>query len=124
MLAAIPLVNLTQVRRRRPVLMLAITGFLFFNLVTAFSPWFALTLVARLLAGVSAGLSWGLLGSYARRMVIDRLTGRALAVAMVGTLLALSIGVPLDTFTGSIIGLRGAFVSLRVVAALLLAAMS
>ncbi|WP_427929300.1 MFS transporter [Xylella fastidiosa] len=124
LLAAIPLVSLTQTRRRKPVLMLALAGFLFFNLVTAFSPWFALTLVARFLAGVSAGLSWGLLGGYARRMVVDRLKGRALAVAMVGTPLALSIGVPLGTFTGGIIGWRGAFVSLSVVAALLLVAMA
>ena len=106
------------------MLMLALARFLLFNRVTAYSPWFALTLVARFLAGVPAALSWGLLGGYARRMVADRLKGRALAVAMVGTPLALSVGVPLSTFTGGVIRWCGSFVSLSVVAALLLAAMA
>lgn len=121
LLAAIPLVSLTQTKRRKPVLMLALSGFLLFNLITTFSPWFSLTLTARFLAGVSAGLSWGLLGGYARRLVVERLKGRALAIAMVGTPLALSIGVPLGTFLGSSIGWQGAFFSLSVLSALLLA---
>ena len=55
--AAIPLTAATQGWRRRPVLLLAIDGFLAFNTVTAVSSSYALTLAARFLAGVSAGLA-------------------------------------------------------------------
>lgn len=94
LIAALPLTAWTQGWRRKPTLLAAITGFLVFNTVTAFSADYALTLGARFLAGVAAGLAWGILAGYARRMVVGRLKGKALAVAMAGTPIALSLGVP------------------------------
>ncbi|MFB4393599.1 MULTISPECIES: MFS transporter [unclassified Pseudomonas] len=110
MLAAIPLTIATQGWRRRKVLLVAIVGFLVFNSITAFSSNYWLTLAARFFAGVSAGLAWSLLAGYARRMVPVRQQGKALAVAMVGTPIALSLGVPLGTWLGTVIGWRSAFV--------------
>ncbi len=112
LVAAIPLTAATQGWRRRPVLLLAIAGLLVFNTVTGLSSDYALTLAARFLAGVSAGLAWGMIAGYARRMVAPRLQGRALALAMVGTPAALSLGVPLGTFAGGVIGWRAAFLAL------------
>lgn len=109
LLAAIPLTIATQSWRRRTVLLLTIIGFLMFNSVTALSSSYWLTLVARFFAGVSAGLAWSLIAGYARRMVIPSLQGRALAVAMVGTPIALSLGVPLGTWLGGFMGWRMAF---------------
>ncbi|WP_340617717.1 MFS transporter [Xenorhabdus entomophaga] len=109
LLAAIPLTAATRGWRRRPVLLLAIGGFLIFNTITALSSNYFLTLVARFLAGVAAGLAWGLLAGYARRMVPVSLQGRAMAVAMVGTPIALSLGVPVGTWVGNFIGWRGTF---------------
>ena len=109
LLAAIPLTIATQSWRRRTVLMLTIVGFLVFNSITAFSSNYGLTLVARFFAGVSAGLAWSLIAGYARRMVAPHLQGRALAVAMVGTPIALSLGVPLGTWLGGFMGWRMAF---------------
>jgi predicted MFS family arabinose efflux permease len=109
LLAAIPLTIATQAWRRRTVLLLSIAGFLVFNTITALSSSYELTLVARFFAGVSAGLAWSLLAGYARRMVSPRLQGRALAVAMVGTPIALSLGVPLGTWMGALVGWRTAF---------------
>jgi predicted MFS family arabinose efflux permease len=109
LLAAIPLTIATQSWRRRTVLLLTIVGFLIFNSVTALSSNYWLTLIARFFAGVSAGLAWSLIAGYARRMVVPRLQGRALAVAMVGTPIALSLGVPLGTWLGGIMGWRMAF---------------
>ncbi|MBX8543580.1 MFS transporter [Pseudomonas cichorii] len=109
LLAAIPLTIATQSWRRRTVLLLTIVGFLVFNSVTALSSNYWLTLVARFFAGVSAGLAWSLVAGYARRMVIPQLQGRALAVAMVGTPIALSLGVPLGTWLGGFMGWRMAF---------------
>lgn len=109
LLAAIPLTIATQSWRRKTVLLLTIVGFLVFNSVPALSSNYWLTLVARFFAGVSAGLAWSLIGGYARRMVVPQLQGRAMAVAMVGTPIALSLGVPLGTWVGGFVGWRMAF---------------
>ncbi|WP_322101913.1 MFS transporter [Paraburkholderia sp. J41] len=109
LLAAIPLTIATQGWRRRNVLLLAVVGFLVFNSITAFSSNYWLTLAARFFVGVSAGLAWSLLAGYARRMVPVRQQGKALAVAMVGTPIALSLGVPLGAWLGTAIGWHSAF---------------
>lgn len=108
-LAAIPLTAFTQGLRRKPTLVAAIVGLLVFNTVTGLSSNYWLTLAARFMAGMSAGLAWVVLGGYARRMVTDRLKGRALAIAMVGTPIALAVGVPLGAFIGAAVGWRLAF---------------
>ena len=113
--AAIPLVAATLGWRRRRVLLLAVLGLLAFNTVTAVSSSYALTLVARVLAGVAAGLAWGIIAGYARGMVPGPLQGRALALAMVGTPLALSLGVPAGTMLGGLVGWRLTFTALSLV---------
>jgi len=109
LVAAIPLTAFTQGVRRRPLLLGAIGGFLLANTITAVSASYGLTLAARFVAGVSAGLLWALTAGYAARMAPDRLKGRAIAVAMAGTPLALSLGVPAGTFLGAVIGWRACF---------------
>ena len=109
LLAAIPLTAATLGWRRRTVLLTAIGGLLTFNTVTAASSSFALTLAARFLAGVASGLAWGIIAGYARRLVTGPLQGRALALAMIGTPLALSLGVPAGTFVGGLVGWRATF---------------
>lgn len=108
-LAAIPLTLATRSWRRRNVLMLSILGFLLFNSITAWSDHYALTLLARFGAGMAAGLAWSLLAGYARRMVAPRQQGKAMALAMVGTPIALSLGVPLGTWLGAWLGWRATF---------------
>jgi predicted MFS family arabinose efflux permease len=110
LLAAIPLVTLTQGWRRRRVLMLAVLGFGVFNTVTAVSEHYTLTLAARFMCGVAAGLAWGVIAGYARRMVSVSQQGRAMAVAMIGAPLALSLGVPAGTWLGDLLGWRSTFV--------------
>ena len=109
LLAAIPLTALTRNWRRRPLLLIAIGGFAVVNSITALSDDYGVTLVSRFFAGVFAGLLWSLLAGYASRLVPEHLRGRAIAVAMVGTPLALSIGIPAGTLLGSVIGWRWAF---------------
>lgn len=108
-LAVIPMTIATRGWRRRNVLLLTIVGFLLFNSVTAWSSHYGVTLVARFFAGVSAGLAWSLLAGYARRMVAPHQQGKALALAMVGTPIALSLGVPLGTWLGGLVGWRSTF---------------
>ncbi|MGE8205914.1 MFS transporter [Heyndrickxia sp. NPDC080065] len=109
LVAAIPFAMFTSGYRRRPLLITSIMGFLVFNTITALSTSYALTLIARFFAGVAAGAAWGMIAGYARRMVPDPLRGRALAVAMVGTPIALTFGVPFGTLLGGLIGWRAVF---------------
>lgn len=109
LLAAIPLTASTQGLRRRPLLLAALAGFVVANTVTTFSASYVLTMAARFVAGVSAGLVWALLAGYAARMVPAHQKGRAIAVAMVGTPLALSLGVPAGTYIGNLVGWRMCF---------------
>lgn len=119
LLAAIPLTVITQGLRRRPLLITAIAGFVVANTVTAFSDSYFLTMSARFVAGIAAGLLWALLPGYASRMVPESLQGRAIAIAMVGTPLALSLGVPAGTFLGNLVGWRMCFGIMSVMALLL-----
>ncbi|EZP33432.1 MFS transporter [Pseudomonas sp. RIT288] len=109
MLAAIPLTIVTRSWRRRPLLLSAIGGFAIANSITAVSEWYWLTLIARLLAGIFAGLLWALLAGYASRMVAPHLQGRAITVAMLGAPLALSLGIPAGTLLGTLVGWRLSF---------------
>ncbi|MBB6559062.1 putative MFS family arabinose efflux permease [Acidovorax soli] len=120
LVAAVPLTTATQGLRRRPLLLAAIAGFAIANTVTALSASYAVTMVARFLAGVSAGLLWALLAGYAARMVPAHQKGRAIAIAMAGTPLALSLGVPAGTFLGHWLGWRMCFGAMSALALLLM----
>jgi predicted MFS family arabinose efflux permease len=109
MLTAIPMVKLTSHLPRRPLLIAAILGFALANSVMAWTDAYALMLASRFLGGVAAGLLWALLAGYASRMVAPQLQGRAIAVAMVGTPLAMSIGIPAGTWLSQLIGWRWVF---------------
>lgn len=109
LLAAIPLTVLTSGWRRKKVLLLAVGIFVVFNTITTVSSSYSLTLAARFMSGVAAGLAWGILAGYARRLVPADLQGRALAIAMVGIPIALSLGTPSGAWLGGILGWRVSF---------------
>lgn len=109
LVAAIPLVTMTRSMRRRPLLMAAVLGFALTNSVTALSDSFTLIMTARIVAGMAAGMLWALLAGYATRLVAPQFRGRAIAVAMAGTPLALSLGVPAGGWLGLAWGWRWCF---------------
>lgn len=120
LLAAIPLTSLTQGLSRRRVLLSTIICFVIGNTLTALADSVPLIMAARFIAGCAAGLAWGILAGYARSIVRPEQTGPAMAVAMVGVPLALSLGVPLGTFLGSLVGWRGSFLILSAIGVLLI----
>jgi len=120
LIAAIPITTATQGWHRKPLLLLCITGFLVFNTITALSSSLTLTIIARFFAGVTAGVLWGMTAGYARLMAPKSLKGRAMAVAMIGTPLALAFGVPVGTFLGTLVGWRLVFGIMSLLAALLI----
>ncbi|MFG2651859.1 MFS transporter [Streptomyces sp. NPDC048436] len=120
-LTAIPLTAATAGWRRKRLLLTAMAGFAAANTVTALSGEYSLTMVARFVAGVAAGLAWALLAGYARRLAPVHLQGKAIAIAMAGIPLALSLGVPAGTFLGKALGWRVAFLLMTVLTVVLLA---
>ncbi|MEU5640185.1 MFS transporter [Streptomyces milbemycinicus] len=119
-LTAIPLSAATAGWRRKRLLLTAMAGFAVANTVTAASTSYPLTMAARFVAGVAAGLAWALLAGYARRMAPVALQGKAVAVVMTGIPIALSLGVPAGTFLGEVLGWRVTFTLITVLAAVLI----
>ncbi|WP_405609447.1 MFS transporter [Streptomyces sp. NBC_01511] len=119
-LTAIPLTAATAGWRRKRLLLTAMAGFAVANTVTVVSTNFPLTMAARFVAGVAAGLAWALLAGYARRMAPVHLQGRAIAIAMAGIPIALALGVPAGTFLGQAFDWRVAFLIMTVLTVVLL----
>lgn len=117
--AAIPLTIATQTWERKTLLLIAVGGFAVVNTVTAYSTNYDVTLVARFFAGVFAGLLWSLVVGFAARMAPPNLQGKAIAIAMVGTPLALTIGSPTGAFLGHVLGWQYTFAMMSVLTLLL-----
>jgi predicted MFS family arabinose efflux permease len=120
-LAAIPVTAVLRGLPRRPVLISVLAGFALLDAVTAVSPWYPLTFLVRLLAGVMGGTLWSMLAGYAARMVPAWQRGRAIAVVLAGITLALSGGIPAGTALAGVLGWRACFGLLAGLALLLTA---
>ncbi|WP_067710829.1 MFS transporter [Nocardia yamanashiensis] len=119
--SAIPLSAATAGWRRKRLLLAGVAGFAVANTVTAVSLSYPLTLVARFVAGIAAGVVWALLAGYAGRLAPEALRGKAIAIVMAGIPLALSLGIPLGTFLGDAVGWQVTFAAMSVFAVALLA---
>ncbi|OKI99197.1 MFS transporter [Kitasatospora sp. CB01950] len=108
-LSAIPLVRATAHWSRKRLVLAAVAVLLVANAVTALSPSYPLTMAARIAAGVAVAAIWSELVGYARRLTPPALHGRAIAVTGIGIPLALSLGIPLGTWSGHLIGWRPTF---------------
>jgi len=122
-LVTLPAIAWTRSMRRKPVLFLALLGFLLMNVVVGLSGHLVLSYAARFIAGGFSGLLWGMLAGYARRITAPDRAGRALAVASIGTPLGLALGTPVGSWLGTTFGWRWAFgaLSLLTVATITLA---
>jgi predicted MFS family arabinose efflux permease len=108
-LTAIPLNAALKNRGRRTLLVSALITFALANAVIALVDNFAVILIARFVAGVGAGLIWSNLGGYAARLVPEQFRGKAIAIAMAGIPVALSLGLPLGTLLGRAAGWQATF---------------
>jgi predicted MFS family arabinose efflux permease len=122
-LVTLPAIAWTRSMRRKPVLLLALLGFLLMNVVVGLSHQLALSYAARFIAGGFSGLLWGMLAGYARRITAPDRAGRALAIASIGTPLGLALGTPVGSWLGATFGWRWSFgaLSLLTVATITLA---
>ncbi len=117
---AIPLISATMGWPRRRLLLLALAGYAVTSVVTGLSGYFALTLAARFVAGLFAGVLWAIIAPYARRMAAPHQQGKALTIALAGTPIALAIGTPVGTLLADLIGWRATFGVMTLLAGLVI----
>lgn len=109
LIAAIPLSIATRNWERRFLLISALAVFTIVNFLTAITSQYKLILILRFLVGMSAGLLWSIVAGYAARIVTPEYQGRAIAIAMAGTPIALSLGLPASAVLGQLLGWRIVF---------------
>ncbi|WP_336741460.1 MFS transporter [Aureimonas altamirensis] len=114
--AAIPVVALTGHIPRRQLYVVLLVSFAQFNAITAFSTSYALTLVSRIGAGLTAGVAWPVVVGFAIRLGQGKDVGRAVAITLAGSTVAMVAGLPLGSFLGSVFGWRTTYALLSVIA--------
>jgi predicted MFS family arabinose efflux permease len=97
----------------RKTLLLALTGVMGLSgAIVAVAPNYFLYMVGRALIGVVVGGFWSMSAATAMRLVPMHQVPRALAIFNSGNALATVVAAPLGAYLGSVIGWRGAFLSL------------
>lgn len=88
------------------------------NLFSAYATSFAVLLMARVLAGISIGGFFPIVGPLAGRLVPRPAVGRAISIIFGGVAVASVMGVPLGTLLGDATGWRSAFFVMAIGSAL------
>ncbi len=117
---AIPIISATLGWPRRRLLVIALVGYVVTSVVVALSPWVALTLVSRFIAGIFAGVTWGISAGYASRITPPAVRGRGMTIALSGGPLALAIGTPIGALIAEAVGWRAAFLVMAALTAVVL----
>jgi len=102
---------------RRSTLMLALGVFAVGHVIVALGSSFVLMLVARFLIALATGAFWAVANVVAARAAGPAASSRALGVVGSGAMLATVVGVPLGAFAGHLVGWRGPFWALAILAA-------
>jgi DHA1 family inner membrane transport protein len=113
MVIGTPLLVLVTLRLpRRTTLTLALVVFAVGHVLAALTGLFAVLLAARFLTAVATGAFWAV----SSLVAADAAGTRAIGVVQSGGMLATVLGVPLGSFAGQLIGWRGPFWALAVLA--------
>lgn len=113
--AAVPLTVLTARVERKRLLLIALSGYVVSNLISAFAPTFGIVCFGRAIGGGAHALLMSMVSAYAAHLVPKKLTGRAISFVFGGSSMGGVLGVP---GTAAISQLAGWRVALMVVAAL------
>lgn len=117
MVLGAPLMAMLTLRLpRRLTLMLALIVFAVGHVVVALGTGFEVLLAARFLTALATGAFWAIAGVVATQSAGPGMAARAMGVVTAGGMLATVLGVPLGALTAQLVGWRGAFWSLAVLA--------
>lgn len=94
------------------------------NVLTAWSPSFAVMILARVLVGIGLGGVWSLAGGLAVRLVPAAAVGPATSLIFSGVAIASVVGVPSGAYLGELVGWRAAFLAVGGLALLVTVAMA
>ncbi len=118
MIVGAPLMAMVTLRLpRRVTLALALGVFAFGHVVVALTESFPVLLVARFLTALATGAFWAVASVVAAATAGGSSSSHALGIVLGGGMLANVLGVPLGAFAGQILGWRGAFWGLAILAA-------
>ncbi|MFC5824072.1 MFS transporter [Nonomuraea insulae] len=117
MIIGAPLMAMLTLRLpTRLTLMLALGVFAAGHLIVAVGSSFALLLAARFVTALATGAFWAVANVAASRAAGPAASSRALGLVGAGGMLANVVGVPLGAFAGQLVGWRGPFWALAVLA--------
>ncbi|MGC5172739.1 MFS transporter [Microbacterium sp. DT81.1] len=115
-IVTVPAISLTRGFRRKPLLLISVSGLILSNALTAAAPDVAAALVSRFVAGSFAGIIWGMLAAYAIRISPPARSGLALSIMSIGAPLGFAFGTPLGAFIGGLTDWRWSFAGLSLLA--------
>ncbi len=116
---AIPLVSATLAVNRKALLIALLVGFAASNIVVGLTTSYSITVGARILGGICAGVMWPMIAAYGTRLVPEHEHGKAITVIMSGNTLGISIGLPVMAVIGANFGWRSVFLVLGLVVAVI-----
>ncbi|WP_291799317.1 MFS transporter [Brevibacterium sp.] len=102
--------------QRRLTLTLALLVFALGHIIAALTSVFPLILGARFLTALATGAFWAVAAVVASKAAGARLASTAMGIVLGGGMLANALGVPLGSFAGQVLGWRGPFWALAVLA--------
>ncbi|GAC66959.1 putative major facilitator superfamily transporter [Gordonia soli NBRC 108243] len=114
---SVPLTVATRRVARKPLIVTTVSAYLVSNVMIALAPTFAVVAGGRVVGGLAHALFFSVCIGYVPKVVESGSVGRGLAIVAGGSTAGFVLGVPLSTTLGSLIGWRGAFLTLAVVAA-------
>lgn len=101
---------------QRLTLILALVVFAIGHVIVALASNFEVLLAARFLTALATGAFWAIAGVVAAKSAGAGMASRALGIVSAGGMLATVLGVPLGAFAAQLIGWRGTFWALAVLA--------